>query len=166
MSALQGLRAAFFFDGPLRQGIHRFKYRGVRSLAAPLAQLLLPTLDALPWSFDVVVPVPLHPARQRQRGYNQSVLLAAELGRQRGLAVVTSAISRTRNTPPQMELSAAERQANVAGVFAGRPGALDGQRVLLLDDVGTTGSTLDACAMGARQAGAAEVYALVLARAR
>lgn len=165
-NALQGLRAGFLFEGPLREGIHRFKYRGVRALAVPLAAMLLPSFDALPWSFDVIVPVPLHRARQRGRGYNQSALLAAELANHRHIPVVTAAISRTRDTPAQVNLSVAERRTNVAGAFIGTPGTLAGQHVLLLDDVGTTGSTLEACAVAAREAGATAVWALVLARAK
>ncbi len=165
-SALQGLRAAFCFEGPLRQGVHRLKYRRAGALAAPLAELMLPAYDGLPWTPEVLVPVPLHPARQRQRGYNQAALLARELARQRGIDVDERALRRLRDTPPQMGLGAAERRRNVAGAFAGLPGALAGRRVLLLDDVCTTGSTLEACAEGARQAGAAAVWGLVLARPR
>jgi competence protein ComFC len=159
------MRAGFFFAGPLREGIHRFKYEGERSLAGPLAELLLPTARSLPWPVDVIVPAPLYPARERQRGYNQSALLAERLAKALKTPLDSRAIHRERDTRPQMGLTAPERRTNVAGAFAGRPGSLEGQRVLLFDDVCTTGSTLEACAQAARQAGAAEVRALVLARA-
>ncbi len=165
-SGLDGLRAAYYFEGPIRRGIHGLKYRGQRSLAEPLTGLLLPAFDALPWAPDVVVPVPLYPSRQRQRGYNQSKLLAGTLARERRLEMVEGAVLRRRDTPPQIGLDAAARRANVAGAFAGKPGALAGWRVLLLDDVCTTGSTLEACADAAREAGAVVVWGLVLARPR
>ncbi len=165
-SALQGLRAGFFFEGPLREAIHRFKYRGARALAVPLATLLLPSFDALPWTIEALAPVPLYTGRERQRGYNQAVLLAAELARHRSLDLVSGALFRIRDTRPQMGLDAAERRANVARAFAGKPGALAGKRVLLIDDVCTTGSTLEACAAAALEAGASAVCGLVLARAK
>jgi ComF family protein len=163
--ALQGLRAGYAFAGPLREGIHRFKYEGERALAAPLADLLLPAARALAWPVDIIMPVPLHPARQRQRGYNQAALLARELSGPLALRVDDRAVQRQRDTRPQMGLTAVQRRTNVAGAFAGRPGALAGRRVLLIDDVCTTGSTLEACAQAAQQAGAERVWALVLARA-
>jgi ComF family protein len=164
-NVLEGLRAGYLFAGPLREGIHRFKYEGERGLAGPLAGLLSPAARSLPWPIDVVVPVPLHPARERQRGYNQSVLLAQALAKVTRAPLDIRSLRRERDTRPQMGLTAAERRANVVGAFAGRPGALAGKRVMLLDDVCTTGSTLEACAQAARQAGAGAVWALVLARA-
>ena len=114
------------------------------------------------------MPVPLHASRLAERGYNQSALLAAEVARGIGLAVDEGVITRTRPTPPQTGLSAGERRTNVAGAFAVTPGGaarLAGKRVLLLDDVCTTGSTLEAAAECLVAAGAAEVNGLVLARA-
>ncbi len=116
---------------------------------------------------DVILPVPLHPRRLFSRRYNQSALLAQALGRATGLPVLPDGLRRTRNTASQGRLSAAARQRNVAGAFRVAPGAaerLGGRRVLLVDDVLTTGATVEACAQALRRAGAAGVDVLTLAR--
>lgn len=164
-SPLSGLLAAHSFEGPLRAAIHALKYRRARHLAEPLAALFLPL--ALPPA-DLLVPVPLHASRLAERGYNQSALLAAEVARATGIEVDDGVICRTRPTPPQTGLSAGERRTNVAGAFAVAPGGgprVVGRRILLLDDVCTTGSTLEAAAECLVAAGAAQVNGLVLARA-
>ena len=115
----------------------------------------------------VLAPVPLHPNRQRQRGYNQSALLARALAGampHAGLAVNETALRRIRATASQTKLDSHQRKLNVAGAFACKDGALAGQRVLLIDDVCTTGATLEACATACRQAGAASVWALTVTR--
>lgn len=162
---LEGVWSAYAFDGALRQGIHQLKYRGARHLAEPLGALLLDSWQLGVPAADVVVPVPLHPSRERERGYNQSALLAAELAREIGLPVDSRTLRRTRPTPPQTRLSAAERRQNVVGAFVAAPGALAGRRALLVDDVCTTGSTLAACAAALRSAGCAGVWAVTVARA-
>ena len=114
---------------------------------------------------DLVVPVPLFGRRQRLRGYNQSALLARELARLDGLPLAVRALSRRRDTPPQARSVDAEtRRRNVAGAFAADRRQVEGRRVLLVDDVMTTGATLDACAQALRQGGAASVWALTFAR--
>lgn len=123
---------------------------------------------------DVIVPVPLHPSRERERGFNQAALLARGLVHQldqtrarRAPRVETRCLARTRPTPPQTGLSAEERRANVAGVFAvDRPELIRSRVVVLVDDVMTTGATLSACAAALKSAGARRVLALALARAR
>jgi ComF family protein len=130
-----------------------------------MASLLGRYLYGINLPADILIPVPLYPRRKRVRGYNQSALLARELGRHVGLPVEEGALVRERNTPSQAErLSAKERKVNVAGAFGYRGQGLQGQRVLLIDDVATTGATLDACAQALRQAGAASVWALTFAR--
>lgn len=113
---------------------------------------------------DLVIPVPLHPSRQKARGYNQAGLLAAVLARHAQLPVNERDLVRTRATMPQVGLGAEERKANVRHAFAWNGNHLEGTRVLLIDDVCTTGATLDACASALRQAGANSVWALTLAR--
>lgn len=114
---------------------------------------------------DVVIPVPLHPARLAARGYNQAALLGAAVAGELAVPLVARALSRTRATPPQARLDRAARLGNVAGAFRVRmPARVRGRRVLLIDDVSTTGATLAACAAALREAGAAEVTALVVAR--
>mgnify|MGYP002476175659 CR=1 FL=1 len=115
---------------------------------------------------EAVVPVPLHPGKLRQRGYNQAAVLARHLAKLRGLPFVGHRLLKTRNTPAQMSLDAAEREANVRGAYlVKKPGPLDGRVVLLVDDVFTTGATVAECSRVLLQAGAAEVRAITFARA-
>lgn len=166
-SALDGIRSAAIFDGPLRSAIHHFKYHNRQILAGPLALLLRDCWERPPVPVDVLVPVPLHKRRLQERGYNQAALLARELGRLVTLPVVERVLRRERYTRVQVGLSARERRENVAGAFHCLDGAMRGCRVLLIDDVCTTGATLEACAVALRQEGKAKaVWALTVARAR
>jgi len=115
---------------------------------------------------DVLVPVPLHSRRQRARGYNQSLLLAREVSRRLDLPLAAGALVRRRDTPPQAKAAEADaRRRNVADAFDCRTGAVAGRRVLLVDDVTTTGATLDACArVLLAQGGASSVWAVTFAR--
>ena len=141
--------------------IHRLKYRDRPDLARPLGGVLA---TALPTTLDVdlVVPVPLHPRRLGHRGYNQSALLARVVAFELELRHDATALERIRDTDAQAELGRAERHANVAGAFVGAR-RLAGRRVLLIDDVTTTGATLGACADAARRAGAQEVVCAAVA---
>ncbi len=160
---IDGIRSPFKFEGVMRQAIHDLKYRNIRALAAPLASLLHEYLAANPMPADVVVPVPLHPRRLRERGYSQSGLLAARLGRLAGLLVIDNC--RIRHSPPQARTSSVdERRTNVIDAFACNDRRLAGRQLLLIDDVSTSGATLDACAAAARAGGAASVWGLTLAR--
>jgi len=163
---IDGIRAAAYFeDNPIRAAIHRLKYSNHRAAAAVLGNILADAVRRYHLLADVIVPVTLHPSRLRQRGYNQSDLLAAATGDLLGLPVNTSTLQRIRNTKSQMKLGADERHQNVANAFACRNTTLAGLRVLLIDDVCTTGSTLDACATALKQSGAASVWGLTLAKA-
>ncbi len=149
----------------MRQVVYQLKYRNIRALAEPLAQLMFDYLVSSPVPGEVLVPVPLHRKRLRERGYNQSGLLAKELGRLIRLPVVDDCLARERYAPPQARTSNVdERRSNVAGVFTCRDSRLRDKRVLLIDDVSTSGATLDACAAALKTAGAASVWGLVLAR--
>lgn len=164
--ALRGIRAVAWFDEPLHTAIHNFKYNGQRVLAKPLAGLLLRDWERRRFPVDVVVAVPLHPQRQKERGYNQSYLLATEFSRATGIPTAKNALRRTRHTPPQVTLTAAERWQNVHDAFRGAPALLAGRSVLLIDDVCTTGATLEACARAALDAGARAVWAMTVCRPR
>ena len=163
---LGGFNAAYSFGAyqdTLRELIHLFKYTRIRTLAGPLGEMMA---SALPreQSFDAVVPVPLHWRRRLERGFNQSELLARAVAPRYGLRV-TDAARRRRPTTAQAGLSNARRRANVAGAFTvKRAHAIAGRRVLLVDDVMTTGATAAACAAALRQAGASYVALLTLAR--
>jgi ComF family protein len=168
----EALRSVFAFEGALRNAVHRFKYEDKTALAAPLSALLhefllqSSTQDIPAESIRAVVPVPLHAWRRYQRGYNQSELLACELGRLLDVPTI-NALTRVRHTAPQVELRKKQRRDNVCGAFAlqeiGRRYTNKGA-VLLIDDVCTTGATLSECARVLKVSGFAPVHALTLAR--
>lgn len=163
---VSAIRASAIYAEPLSQAIHRFKYEGRPELHVPLGDLLAGYWRSRSVSVDLVVAVPLHENRLRERGFNQAELLAAVFCRQVGLPLLRPGVlCRQRDTQQQMLLGPAERRANVHGAFdwAGPP--LDGSRVLLIDDVATTGSTLEACGEALLAAGAGKVWALTVARA-
>lgn len=164
---VRGFDAAYsfgFYEDELRELIHLFKYGRVRTLARPLGRLLA---QALPreQSFDVIVPMPLHWRKRWQRGFNQSELLAHEIGRRTHTAV-RNALRRIKSTESQAGLTSAKRRLNVSGAFrAKKRASLSQRRVLLIDDVMTTGATAASCARALRLAGAQHVTLLTLARA-
>ena len=162
----RGFDAAYCFgsyEGNLRELIHLFKYGRMKPLARTLAASLTSALP-LDQRFDVVVPMPLHWRRRWQRGFNQAELLARIAGRRCGIPV-SHAVRRIRSTAVQAGLSNAQRRENVAGAFRlKRRRAIHGRRVLLIDDVMTTGATASACALALKRGGAASVTLLALAR--
>lgn len=161
-SACQSIRAAAYYRDPVRRLIHRFKYEGLFALGRPLGQLMVEAWPRWQHPVDLVLAIPLHRRRQSERGYNQSELLVGELRRQLGWPSDGEALGRTRQTRPQMGLTASERRANVHGAFVADPARVGGKRVLLVDDVCTTGSTLTAAAIALREAGARSVTAYCL----
>ncbi len=159
------MRSVSTHTSPLREVIHALKFEGVRVLAGPLGELLADYWLPLRIGVDVVVPVPLHSARVRQRGYNQSALLASIFGAHTELPLEPQLLVRERATRPQLGLSRSERRLNVRDAFRCPSSDLSAMRVLLIDDVLTTGATLEAAASALRACGAAEVWALTVARA-
>ena len=165
-SFLSGIRAPFLMEGLVREAVHCFKYRNCRVAAPCLGGQMSIYLDANPLPGDVLVPVPLHPKKLRERGYNQAELLARELSKGTGLKVETGFLARTRNTAPQARSGdGSMRQRNVDRAFECR-GDAQGVSCILVDDVCTTGSTLNACAEALAAAGASSIWALTLARER
>ncbi len=151
-------RSALTFDTSLREVIHHFKYNDRVSLARPLGRALEACLGSNGFAADRVVPVPLYRKRERQRGYNQAALLAARLG----LDVQPGAIRRRKNTESQTDLTRSQRIRNVRGAFeCSRP---VGGPVLIVDDVQTTGATINEVAKALKRAGASRVEVLTLAR--
>ncbi len=160
------IRSAFPFQGPIQDAIYAFKYRGACQLAPLLARCMAEFWLRFQENVDVLVPVPLHPDRERQRGYNQAALLAEELGPLIERPVVTEALVRVRPTRSQTQLNSVERRRNVAGAFAcARSDDICGRDIMLVDDVATTGATLDACAAALLAGDAHSVRAFTLARA-
>lgn len=166
--ALHGVRAAACYDGAVRQAVRALKYHGRRRLALPLGDLLAHTYATLGWQADLIVPMPLYHTRERERGYNQATLLARRLGTRAGLPVRADVLRRWRATPPQAQLSGVARRVNVTGAFqlaSARAGAeIAGKHVLLVDDVTTTGSTLNAAAHALRAAQPAGIWGLAVAQ--
>lgn len=161
---LERVRAAAHFSGALRRAIHGLKYRQGFALAEPLADLMLKAWPQWHMEADLVVPIPLHPQRQHERGYNQAELLAQHFAPAAGLSVTNLALLRQRFTRPQADLGGAERLSNMREAFLADPVYVQGRHVLLVDDVCTTGATLNAAAEALRAAGALRVSAYCLAR--
>jgi competence protein ComFC len=169
-SGLRGFDAAYCYgsyEGALRELIHLYKYGRIKTLVRPLGDLLA---AAMPRDerFDAVTPVPLHWRRRWQRGFNQSELLAQDIARRCGIPMV-GALRRVRTTLTQAGLSNTGRRRNVAKAFQCRGGArwvrrMEGKRILLIDDVMTTGSTAASCALALKRAGATRVALLTVAR--
>jgi ComF family protein len=151
-------RSALLFTQPLRQIIHHLKYSERVSLARPLGDILKDCLEREPFTGDVIIPVPLHRSRERERGFNQAELIAARLGR----PVATRLVTRRKNTPSQTGLSRNQRKRNLASAFEVR-GTVKG-RVIVVDDVYTTGSTMNEIAKTLKRAGAEKVEVLTVAR--
>lgn len=160
-----GIRAPFRYEGVIRQAILAFKYNGIKAAAPQLGALLADYLQANPLPGDVLAAVPMHPSRRRERGYNQAELLARQVSRRCGLPYMGDLLVRTRRVDPQAgTASAAHRVANVANsVGVGPAGAAAGTRIILIDDVATTGNTLETCAQALERAGAESVWGLTLA---
>lgn len=171
---LDGARSVAFHAGPLRNAVVAFKFQGMRELCQPLSEMLARRVlneyarpHRLPFhELTAVVPVPLHPARRRWRGFDQARALSRPLARQAELALWGDVLLRVRNTAPQVSLTPAQRRDNVYGAFEARkPWKLKDATLLLVDDVYTTGATLWEAARALKLAGAGRVYGLTITRA-
>jgi ComF family protein len=152
----------------LRRVVQKFKYGRKVSLGKPLGRLLAHGCREFLGEFDadLILPVPLHPKRLRWRGFNQSVLLARQVSRAYGVSLDPFVLQRNRATPPQTQLTEEERRKNMRGAFALRSErAVKGKNILLVDDVYTSGATVNECSRTLKKNGAKQVYVLTLARA-
>ena len=163
--SLRGLRSLYAYHHPLRDLLIQLKYQGVQEIAPLLGQRLGDYAQANALTGDIVTSVPLARERARERGYNQADLLATEFGEVARVRLGPLALRRIRNTTPQVKLgSRAERLQNVVGAFEADPSVVQSKRVLLIDDVATTGATINACANALLAAGARSVWGLTVAR--
>ncbi len=161
---IDGIRAPFLFGGVIRQAVHQLKYNNLKAIAPLLASFLHDFILENPMPGNVLVPVPIHKKRERERGYNQSSLIARELSRMTNLPLVEDCLIRKINTPPQVRTtSALERRQNIANAFACVDKRLERKHILLIDDVSTSGATLNTCAGVLKAAGAASVWGLTIA---
>ncbi len=159
------MRSWVAFDGPIRKVLHRLKYRQDLGLGDILAAEILDYVDDLQWEIDLVVPVPLGKERFKERGYNQVSLIARPIALARGWKYLPRSLKRSKETRSQVGLSADERKENVYNAFVADGKEVAGKSVLVLDDVSTTGATLNSCAQALMRGGARQVYALTIARA-
>jgi ComF family protein len=166
LTYIDGVRVASYYeDNPIRSAIHALKYRNHKGLVTCLGEILAQAYRQQHLEADVVVPVPLHRSKLKERGYNQSELLAKEVCRLLKLPINTVTLQRFRKTKSQMTLGTGERHKNVAHAFLCNDKQLQNQRVLLIDDVCTTGSTLDFCAAALKESNVISVWGLTLAKA-
>jgi ComF family protein len=161
----QAVRSWGIYTGVLREAIHRLKYKHDIGIAEALSRHLIELFCTQSWPVNLITVVPLGPQRQQERGYNQSSLLARPLGLATGIPFDPGVLVRTRETLSQVGLSAQARHANMKDAFMANAGRVNEKHVLIIDDVATTGSTLEFCAQALRNAGAASIYGLTLARA-
>jgi len=162
---IDGIRSVFRFEGIIRQAIHDLKYRNLKSISGCLAMLIADYLQDNPVHGGVLVPVPLHSQRLRERGYNQSGLLVRELGKLIVLPVIDDSLCRLKDSLPQARTTTIdERRKNVKEAFACQGEELKEKNVILIDDVCTSGATLEACAVALKAGGAISVWGLTLAR--
>jgi competence protein ComFC len=162
---IDGIRSPFRFDEVIRKAIHQLKYRNLKTISTCLAELLADYLRSNPLLGDALVCVPLHPRRLRERGYNQSSLLAKELGKRIDMPVIEDCLIRVKQAQPQVRaVDVAERRRNVDDAFLCRDERVSGKQIILIDDVCTSGATLESCAKALKNKGATSVWGLTLAR--
>jgi len=161
----KGLRSWLVFEGPIRRALHTLKYRRNVALGDALAHRFSEFASGLNWPFELVVPVPSGRQRLAERGYNQVALVARPLASILGKRFSPKSLTRARETRSQVGLSPELRKENVSGAFRADATRVAGRLVLIVDDIATTGATLESCARTLREAGARDIYALTLARA-
>ena len=158
------VRSYAVYEGPLTKALLQLKYSPNRLLAFHMSQWLVELLSRESWQVDLVVPVPLGKNRLRQRGYNQAGLIASELARSKHLPFSDRALWRVRETLSQVGLDTLARMKNVQGAFSADSTLVEGKRVVVVDDLYTTGATLSSCAEALLQGGAIEVFGLTVGR--
>jgi ComF family protein len=159
------MRSWAVFDSPIQNGLHTMKYRGNIAFGEALAMQMVEFVRSLHWPIEILIPVPLGKKRLEERGYNQVGLVARPLAYQMGWMYEPNVLWKTRETRSQVGLTAVQRSANVHDAYQADTKIVRQRRILLMDDVATTGSTISACSQALLSAGAEEVYVLTIARA-
>lgn len=159
------LRSWAVFDGPVRSALHRLKYRRDLGLGEILAQPLVNIIQEEKWDFDMVLPIPLSKGHLRQRGYNQAQIIALPVALKLKKECISKGVMRIKDTSSQIALSPHERYINLQDAFYANPAKLKDRNILLIDDVATTGATLNSCAGALRDAGVKTIYCLTVAKA-
>ncbi len=162
--AFDQIRTFARYENPFRKGIIRLKYHGNAGLGEVFSVYLIQMLLSLQWKFDMVLPIPLSEVRQKKRGYNQTALLAKPIAKYFRLPYQPHALRRIRDTRSQVGLTGGERRENLKNAFLADKHAVQEKTILLVDDVFTTGSTLNTCARALKSAGASQVYGITLGR--
>ncbi len=162
--AFDQLQSCAYYNGSLKNALHRLKYQRDIALAEVLAQYLIHKLIETGWTVDLITAVPSSRKRIRERGYNQAAMLAFPVVLAHHIPYKSTALTKVREAESQVGLSAEERKENVRNTFNANPAFVNRKKILLIDDIKTTGSTLQACSVALRQSGAREIYALTLAR--
>ena len=162
---IDGIRSVYIFEGLIRTAVYELKYYNLRSISGILGKYMADYYRQYNLFGDYLVPVPLHAKRYRQRGYNQSELLAARLSELTGVPLLANAVMRVVDNVPQARTSTIDqRRTNVEGVFQCENGLVDGKEIIIIDDVCTSGATLEACADALKRAGARRTFGFTLAR--
>lgn len=159
------LRSWAVFAGPLREALHSLKYKKNLGVAEVLAKPLVGILQREKWDFDLIIPIPLSRNHLKQRGYNQAQAIARPISLTFGKPIDSRSVTRVKETSSQVDLSPHQRYANLQDAFSANPAKLNGRKVLLVDDVATTGATLNSCAEALRNAGVTEVFCITVAKA-
>jgi len=158
------MRNVAFYGGVVRECIHALKYQNNQSLGRYFSELMLPVVMNATWHVDIVMPVPLSRERYRERGYNQAAAIARPLALGLKKPFNPFGLVQIRDTKSQVGLSGEQRRLNVVGAFRAVPELVSGKNILLVDDVMTTGSTMESCAKALKCAGSGKVYCITIAR--
>ncbi|MBT4511007.1 MAG: ComF family protein [Chloroflexi bacterium] len=162
--AIDGIRSLYNHEGLARDLVHAIKYKNMKAMATPMASLMAAYLESNPLPIDILAPIPMHAKRLRKRGYNQAGLLAKELSNICNFPSENNSIIKVKNTVSQVTLPAEDRHRNVEGVVLCKDRIFIDKEILLIDDVCTTGATLNACALALKNAGAITVWGLTFSR--
>lgn len=158
------LRSWAEYEGPLREALHNLKYKNDLELANVFSSALVNIIQTAHWNFDFIIPMPISPNHYKSRGYNQSVVIARPIALTLGIPIVSNVVKRIKETRSQVNLNREERFKNLQSAFSANSAKLLNKKVLLVDDICTTGATISSCSKTLKGAGCSEIYCLTIAR--